>query len=60
MFLFSNLVIILKGNTALTGVAQLVGYCPTKKMVTTLIPSQGTCLGCGFNPWLRQTQEATD
>ena len=37
---------------ALTGVAQLVGCCPVKQKATDLIPSQGTCLGCRFGPWL--------
>ena len=32
---------------ALTGVAQLVGHRPKKPKVTSLIPSEGTCLGCG-------------
>ena len=28
--------------------AQLVGNCPAKQKVTSWIPGQGTCLGCGF------------
>ena len=35
----------------LTGVAQLVGCCPTKQQVTGLIPGQGTCLSCRFGPF---------
>ena len=31
---------------ALTGAAQWVGRCPTNQMVTSWIPSQGTCLSC--------------
>ena len=30
----------------LAGVAQLVGYCPTKWKVAGSIPGQHTCLGC--------------
>ena len=32
----------------LTGVAHLVGCCPTNPGVTSWIPSWGTCVGCGF------------
>ena len=32
----------------LTSVAQLLGHCPAKQRVTSLIPSQGKCLGYGF------------
>ena len=32
---------------ALTSVAQLVGCCPAKKKVTSLIPSPGACLAGG-------------
>ena len=35
---------------ALTGVVQLVGCCPAKQKVTSSIPGQGACLGCGFCP----------
>ena len=45
---------------ALTAVAQLVGHCPENRKVTSLIPSQGTCLGCGFGPQLGRVQEATN
>ena len=31
--------------------AQLVGISSCSWKVTDLIPSQGTCLGCRFNPW---------
>ena len=41
-----------KSSVALTGVAQWVGCCPTKLKVAGLIPSQGTCLGCGPGPLL--------
>ena len=33
--------------------AQTVGCHPTKRKVTGSIPGQGTCLGCGFSPWVR-------
>ena len=45
---------------ALAGVAQLVGYHPAKRKVASSIPSQGTCLGCKFGPWLGHVQEAMD
>ena len=34
---------------ALAGVAQWIERGPTKQRVTSLIPSQGTCLGCGLS-----------
>ena len=36
----------------MTSVAQLVGHHPEKQKVTSSIPDQGTCLGCGPGPWL--------
>ena len=33
---------------ALMGVAQWTGHCPANQKVASLIPSQGTCLGCGL------------
>ena len=44
----------------LTSVAQLARCLPTKWKVTSSIPSQGTCLGCGFSIQLGGAQEATD
>ena len=35
---------------ALASVAQLVGALSHNQRVAGLIPCQGTCLGCGFNP----------
>ena len=35
---------------ALAGVAQWIGSWPVNHRVTSLIPSQGTCLGCGPGP----------
>ena len=35
---------------ALAGVAQLIERWPIKQRVTSSIPSQGTCLGCGPDP----------
>ena len=37
---------------ALAGVAQWTERWPMKQEVTGLIPSQGTCLGCGPGPQL--------
>ena len=42
----------LKNPLALTGVAQLVGHCPTNQKVASLILGQGTSLGGGPGPWL--------
>ena len=50
----------IKCMSSLTGVAHLVGPHPGKWMIASLIPSQGTCLGCGFSPWSGHVQEATD
>ena len=47
-----------KWTQALTGVAQLVGHCPAKGH--QLGSHQGTCLGCGFDPWLGCIREATN
>ena len=33
-----------------TGVAQWIEYQPANQRVAGLIPSQGTCLGCGPGP----------
>ena len=41
-------------------VAQLVGACPIHWKVASSIPSQGTYLGCRFNPWSGCIEEATD
>ena len=35
------------------GVAQWVEHGPANQRVSSSIPSQGTCLGCGPGPWLR-------
>ena len=45
---------------ALTGVAQLVGHHLRKQKAASLIPGQGTCLGCGFSPWVGSIQQASD
>ena len=37
---------------ALAGVAQWVGSCTANQKVTSLIPSQGTCLDCEPGPQL--------
>ena len=36
----------------LTGEAQYTGHCPRDRRVASLIPGQGTCLGCGLDPRL--------
>ena len=45
---------------ALTGLGHWVGHCPTNGNVASLILSQGTCLGYGFDPQMRLLEEATD
>ena len=45
---------------ALTGVAQWVGHCPTKRKVAGPSPGQGTCLACRPGPWLGRMQEETN
>ena len=37
---------------ALAGVAQWIEHGPANQKVAGLIPSQGTCLGWGPDPWL--------
>ena len=39
-------------KTALAGVVQWIELWPKNQGVTGLIPSQGTCLGCGPGPQL--------
>ena len=40
--------------------AQWVERRPTEQKATGLIPSRGTCLGCGPGPWLGHMQEETN
>ena len=40
-----------KVKIALAGVARWIECWPVNQRVTGLIPSQGTCLGCGPGPW---------
>ena len=47
-----SLNICLECHWALVGVAQLVGRHSANQKVTSLIPHQGTYLGCRFEPWL--------
>ena len=47
-----------KEEIALAGVAQWIERQPTNQRVTGLIPSQGTCVGCGSGPG-RSIGEAT-
>ena len=42
-----------KASLALAGVAQWIEHWPMNPKVPGLIPSQGTCLGCGPGPQLR-------
>ena len=44
---------------ALTGVAQWVGCHPANRKVSISIPGQGTCLGCGPDPWLGLCERQT-
>ena len=38
-------------KAGLAGVAQWIEHQPAKQRVVGLVPSQGTCLGCGLGPW---------
>ena len=49
-----------KVEQALTHVVQFVAHRPAKQKVTGSNPSQGTCLGCGFSPWMGHIQETAD
>ena len=42
-----------KQSLALAGVAQWIEHRPVNQRVASLIPSQGTCLGCGPGPQQR-------
>ena len=52
MLLLSQVIVWIKnfGVHALAGVAQWIEREPTNQRVAGLIPSQGTCLGCGPGP----------
>ena len=41
---------LIKNIRALAGVAQWTDHQPANQRVAGSIPSQGTCLGCGFDP----------
>ena len=51
-----------KLNSALAGVTQWTEHGPVNQRVSSLIPSQGTCLGCGPGPQCRvgERQPHTD
>ena len=46
-----------KETAALTGVTQWNERWPVNPRVVSLIPCQGTCLGCRFGPWSECVQE---
>ena len=46
---------MLKISAALAGAAQLAGVIPQSIGLLVRLPSQGTCLGCRFGPWLAAT-----
>ena len=48
----TRLILSVKQNPAVAGVAQCIECLPVNQRVTALIPSQGTCLGCRPGPWL--------
>ena len=50
----------LKHFLALAGRLSWLGCHPMHQKVVGSIPSQGTHLGCGFNPWLGHLREATN
>ena len=47
-------------SQALTSIDQLVEHHPARQRVASVIPSQGTCLGCRASPWLGCMQQAAD
>lgn len=49
-----------KINPALASVSQLVGALSHGPKVVSLILSQGTYPGCGFNPWSGVYEKATN
>ena len=40
----------MKVKLVLAGVAQWIEFRPANQRVTSSLPSQGTCLGCGLGP----------
>ena len=56
---WEDLQVIKNSEVALTVMAHLVGCHSTKWKVTGSIPSQGTCVGFRFSPWLGRIWEAT-
>ena len=42
----------IKRNEALAGVAQWIESQTVNQRITSSIPSQGTCLDCGPDPWM--------
>ena len=58
LWLFSIKLLFKVSSVALTRVAQLIGHCPTKRKVASLIPGQDTCPCCEFSPWF--IQDAAD
>ena len=56
-----NMYFVWKYQAALSGVVPLVRHHSAKQKATAgSIPSQGTCLGCGFGPQVRVRGEAID
>ena len=47
---YYDLPMINNWSLALAGVAQWIAHQPENTNVASLIPSQGTCLGCGMVP----------
>ena len=50
MFCIKGIIIFDNFKIALAGVAQRIECKPANQRVAGLIPSQGTCLGCGPGP----------
>ena len=54
------LCVLNNGGAALAGWLRWLEHLPMHQKVAGLIPRQGMYLGCGFDPWSKRIQEATN
>ena len=59
-FLYSHCLYLKLSDLSLAGWFSWLEHCPIHQKIVGLIPVQGICLGCRFDPRLGQVQEATN
>ena len=59
-FLYSHCLYLKLSGLSLAGWFSWLEHCPIHQKIVGLIPVQGICLGCRFDPRLGQVQEATN